>query len=48
VTFAVRNGGRVEVLMRISQMGDYQLTCRAERTNLIPRYDLVSCKIEDS
>jgi hypothetical protein len=48
VTIAMRNGGRVEVLMRISQMGDYQLTCRAERTNLIPRYDLVSCKIEES
>ncbi|HZK51897.1 MAG TPA: sucrase ferredoxin [Actinomycetota bacterium] len=48
VTFSVRNEGRVEVRVRISQAGDYQLTCRAERTNLIPRYDLVSCKIEDS
>ncbi|HWL65826.1 MAG TPA: sucrase ferredoxin [Actinomycetota bacterium] len=48
VTIAMRNGRRVEVLMRISRMGDYQLTCRSERTNPIPRYDLVSCKIEDS
>jgi len=48
VTFSVRNRGLVEVRMRISQTGDYQLTCRAERTDPIPRYDLVSCKIEDS
>ena len=46
VTFAMRNGGRVEALVRISQRGDYRLTCGAERTNRIPRYDLVSCKVD--
>ena len=45
VTFAMRNGRRVEVLVRVSQTSDYQLTCGAERTNRIPRYDLVSCKV---
>jgi hypothetical protein len=45
VTFAMRKGGRVEVVLRLSQTGDYQLTCGTERTNRIPRYDLVSCKV---
>ena len=47
VTFSVRRMGRIEVRVGISQTGDYQLTCRAERTNLIPRYDLVSYKVDD-
>lgn len=46
VTFAVRNRGLVEVVVRVSQSGDHQLTCLAERTNLVPRYDMVSCKVD--
>ena len=48
VTFAVRNGGRVEVLVRISPTGDHRLTCGSERTNRIPRYDLVSCMVDNA
>jgi hypothetical protein len=47
VVFEVTTGGRIDVRLRMSQSGDHRLTCRAENTGPIPRYDLVSATVYD-
>ncbi|MFN2388795.1 MAG: sucrase ferredoxin [Actinomycetota bacterium] len=41
--FSVGPGGRADVEVRVTDRGDFRLTCDATRTHPIPRYDLVSC-----
>lgn len=47
VVFEMANSGEIDVRLRMSQAGDHLLTCRAEHTNPIPRYDLISVTVVD-